>query len=81
MELDLPPELEREILRKLESGRYGSARDIIIRALTSYIRIDDQRDQALAALRKMVALGEEGDGNEARDFLLSQGREWEQARH
>ncbi len=79
MELNLPPELEREILRKLESGRYGSAQDIIIRALSSYIRIDDQRDQALAALRKMI----EGSGEDAdaRDFLASQGREWELARH
>jgi putative addiction module CopG family antidote len=81
MELNLPPELEREISRKLESGRYGSAQDIIIRALTSYIRIDDQRDQALAALRKMIAFGENGDGEDGRDFLLAQGREWEQARH
>ncbi len=75
MELSLPPELETLIARKLASGRYGSAEEIVVEALRSTLLADEQRNAALHALKHMIDDGSEESAS-ARDWLRRTGEEF-----
>jgi len=57
MNVSLPPELERLVHHKVETGRYGSASDVIREAL----RLMDERDRLTELhkdeIRKKIAAG------------------------
>lgn len=71
MELTLTPELESLIARKLATGRYATAEQILVEALKSAVEIDEQREATLAALRHMIDDGS-AESASARDFLRAQ---------
>ena len=49
MSLTLSPELEAEVLKKIESGSYRDADDVVRQALQSLDRDPQAREQALRA--------------------------------
>jgi antitoxin ParD1/3/4 len=53
MQIQLTPQLEDLIQRKLDSGRYSDANEVVLEAL----RLLDERDQ-MARLREALAVGE-----------------------
>jgi len=53
MIVNLPPNLEAMVRRKVESGPYAEAGDVVLDAL----RLMDERDRRLQALRDAVAVG------------------------
>lgn len=75
--VSLTPELEELIQRRVRSGRYGSASEVVREALRLLQDRDELRQLRLAELRSKVADGldsldrEEGrDGDEAIDEIL-----------
>ncbi len=68
MELTITPEIEMLIRRKLATGRYASAEQIVIEALKNAVQDDDQRADMLNALKTLVD-GGDGERAEARDWL------------
>ena len=72
MNVSLTKELEEFVRRKVESGRYRSATEVIRAGFRLLEREDDFRDTPLAAIRARVEegiaqaeRGELGDGEEA----------------
>ncbi len=54
MELEITPEIEELIQRKLATGRYQNAQQIVADALHRAAFADEQRSVALDALRHMI---------------------------
>jgi putative addiction module CopG family antidote len=70
MSLTLSPELEAEVLKKVESGSYRDADDVVRHALQSLERDPDAREQALrAAIQRGV------DDYEAGRYTIINNRE------
>ena len=72
MNISLTEELEEFVRRKVESGRYSSATEVISAGFQLLEREDESRDARLAAIRARVEegiaqaeQGELGDGEEA----------------
>lgn len=72
MNVSLTKELEEFVRRKVESGRYSSATEVISAGFRLLERKDEFRDTRLAAIRARVeegiaqaVRGELGDGKEA----------------
>ena len=72
MNVSLTKELEEFVRRKVESGRYSSATEVIRAGFQLLVREDELRDARLAAIRARVEegiaqaeRGELGDGEEA----------------
>ena len=57
MNVSLTPELEHLVQRKVETGRYLSASEVVREALRLLEERDQDRESSLAALRKQVAVG------------------------
>lgn len=67
LDIDLPPELERQVLQLVKTGRYRSASDVVCVAL-HLLELEEARHQALLtapptdkqrALEELVALGQQ----------------------
>jgi antitoxin ParD1/3/4 len=57
MNVSLTPELEHLVQRKVETGRYLSASEVVREALRLLEERDQDRESSLAYLRKQVAVG------------------------
>jgi antitoxin ParD1/3/4 len=57
MNVSLTPELEHLVQRKVETGRYLSASEVVREALRLLEERDQDRECSLAELRKQVAVG------------------------
>lgn len=57
MHVTLPPELEERVLQRVESGRYGSANEVIREALNLFEAYEDVRTAKLDSLRQDIAKG------------------------
>jgi antitoxin ParD1/3/4 len=57
MNVSLTPELEHLVHRKVETGRYLSASEVVREALRLLEERDQDRESSLAELRKQVAVG------------------------
>jgi antitoxin ParD1/3/4 len=57
MNVSLTPELEHLVQRKVETGRYLSASEVVRKALRLLEERDQDREISLAELRKQVAVG------------------------
>ena len=57
MNVSLTPELEHLVQRKVETGRYLSASEVVREALRLLEERDQDRESSLALLRKQVAVG------------------------
>ena len=57
MNVELPPDLEAFVARKLESGVYRSVEDVIQEGLLLLQARDEFTEQKLADLRKEIAIG------------------------
>jgi len=68
MNVSLTPELEKLVQRKVRSGRFNSASEVVREAL----RLMEKRDQVKAEVRKKIATGVES----ARAGRLSDGEEF-----
>ncbi len=75
MELTLTPELETLIAKRLASGRYQSAEQVVLEALKSVVLVDEQRGAALDALKHMMDDGSEESAS-ARDWLRRTGEDF-----
>jgi antitoxin ParD1/3/4 len=65
MNISLTPELEQFVSRKVESGMYHSASEVIREGLRLLIERDELYQTKLAELRREIALGiEEADRGE-----------------
>ena len=85
MDVSLPPELEHYVSLKLESGRYGSASEVIGEALRLLEEHDPERAAAGAGVnqelaRRLASLdrGEWVDPAAAREKLEAKSRAWRQ---
>jgi hypothetical protein len=78
MELTLTPELETLIVKKLATGRYANAEQILVEALKSSVVLDEQRDATLNALRHMFDDGSEESAS-ARTLLRQHQDDWHKA--
>ncbi len=68
MNVSLTPELEELVHRKVRSGRYLSASEVVREALRLLEERDQLREAKLDELRKLVALGiEQADRGELLD--------------
>jgi antitoxin ParD1/3/4 len=68
MNVSLTPELEQLVHRKVESGRYLSASEVVREALRLLEERDQLRELKLDELRKIVAVGiEQADRGELID--------------
>jgi hypothetical protein len=76
MELNLTPELENLIVKKLATGRYASAEQILVEALKNSVVLDEQRESALNALKHMFDDGSEESSN-ARSLLRQHQQDWQ----
>ena len=68
MNVSLTPELEKLVQRKVQTGRYNSASEVVREAL----RLMEERDQVKAEVRRKIAAGVES----ARAGRLSDGEEF-----
>jgi len=68
MNVSLTPELEKMVQRKVQTGRYNSASEVVREAL----RLMEERDQVKAEVRRKIAAGVES----ARAGRLSDGEEF-----
>lgn len=68
MNVSLTPELEQLVQRKVKSGRYNSASEVVREAL----RLMEERDQVKAEIRRKIAAGVES----ARAGRLSDGEDF-----
>ncbi len=68
MELIVTPEIEDLIARKMATGRYVNAEQIVFEALKSTALADEQRTAALDALKHMIDDGS-SESMAARDWL------------
>jgi antitoxin ParD1/3/4 len=68
MNVSLTPELEKLVQRKVQTGRYNSASEVVREAL----RLMEERDQIKAEVRKKIAAGVES----ARAGRLHDGEEF-----
>ena len=57
MSLNLPPQLEETIRRKVQSGAYASASDVLARALELLEEHEQLREIRLRKLREQVQVG------------------------
>ena len=57
MNVSLTPELEELISRKVESGLYSSASEVVREALRLLQQRDEQREAMLEELRKKIQVG------------------------
>jgi antitoxin ParD1/3/4 len=57
MNVSLTPELEQIVAKKVESGMYPSANDVIREALRLLQERDEARDARLADLRQAIQVG------------------------
>lgn len=55
--ISLPPELERRVRQRVESGLYGSASEVVREALRLLDRYEASRQSALAALQGDIEVG------------------------
>lgn len=55
--ISLPPELERRVRQRVESGLYGSASEVVREALRLLDHFEASRQTALAALQGEIELG------------------------
>ena len=55
MELQISPELEALLAKKMASGRYESVEKLLLETLRQSVEADDSREAALAALKQMFA--------------------------
>lgn len=55
--ISLPPELERRVRQRVESGLYGSASEVVREALRLLDRYEASRQAALSALRDDIDQG------------------------
>jgi antitoxin ParD1/3/4 len=69
MNVHLTPELEQMVQRKVKTGRYNSASEVVREAL----RLMEERDQVKAEIRQKIAAGMEelrqGKGIDGETFL------------
>ena len=79
MELTLTPELEMLIAKKLATGRYANAEQILVEALKNSVVLDEQRDAALHALKHMFSEAGEESAN-ARTLLRQHQEDWQKSR-
>ncbi len=79
MELTLTPELETLIARKLATGRYSSAEQILVEALKNSVVLDEQRDEALDALKHMFSDSSD-ESTQARSLLRQHQEDWQKSR-
>ncbi len=57
MKIDLPPELERYVKRKLEAGNYSSASELLAHALRVFREVEKSSASAEDDLRREVQIG------------------------
>lgn len=57
MNVTLPPELEARVRQRVESGRYGSASEVIGEALRLFETYEDVKTAKLDSLRQDIAKG------------------------
>ncbi len=55
--LSLPPELEKEVLKRLESGRYASIDEIVFEALRLLFRYEQVTDDCIELLEHETNIG------------------------
>ena len=79
MELTLSEELQTLIARKLATGRYDNAEQILVEALKSSVVLDEQRDAALQALRHMIDDSSD-ESTQARTLLRQHKEDWQKSR-
>lgn len=73
MNVSLTPELERLVNRKVESGMYASASEVVREALRLLNERDQTREYRLAELKRSIAIGVEqskrGDVVDGEEFF------------
>ncbi len=72
LNVSLPPELEKRVRLRVESGLYSSASEVIREALRMFEAYEDVRAANLAALQADIASGQFGEVNV--DDLKMRGR-------
>jgi len=79
MNVSLTPELENLIHRKVETGRYTSASEVVREALRLMEERDQVQDLHKASMREQIAAGmaslRAGRGIDGEDFMASIDRE------
>jgi len=79
MNVSLTPELENLVHRKVETGRYTSASEVVREALRLMEERDQVQDLHKASMREQIAAGmaslRAGRGIEGEDFMASIDRE------
>lgn len=83
--VSLPPELEKQVRQRVESGRYGSASEVIREALRLFETYEQVKTARLDALRKDISQGfNEVKNGQAREIdfesVKQQGRQLLQTR-
>ena len=75
MNVSLTPELEKLVHRKVETGRYTSASEVIREGLRLLDERDEMRELRKDEIRKQIAAGmaslRAGKGTEGEDFLAT----------
>lgn len=68
MNITLPPGLDKFVKRKVASGKYGSASEVIREALRIMDEVEKERRLELEELRREIQIGiDEADRGEVRD--------------
>jgi antitoxin ParD1/3/4 len=68
MNISLPPQLEKFVKRKVASGKYGSASEVIREALRLMDEVEKERKAQLEELRREIQVGiDEADRGELYD--------------
>jgi Arc/MetJ-type ribon-helix-helix transcriptional regulator len=55
--LSLPPELEAELAKRVESGRFASVDEVVCEALRVYIRYERATDECVRLLEQEAEIG------------------------
>ena len=57
MDVSLPPDLDRQVAKQIESGRYASVSDVVEEGLKLLLETGVEREQRPARLREQIEVG------------------------